>query len=220
MKYELVGDVAIFRLDDGKANAVSHQLIDTLMSWLDQAEGEAKAVILLGKAGLFSAGFDLKEIAKGPSEAAALVNKGAHLMFRLYGYKLPLVAGCTGHAVAAGAFMLLAADTRIGTAGEFSLGLNETSIGMTLPVFGHELAAARLSKRHLTPAVIQSRMYGPNEAVDAGFLDEVVAADALETVCMAHAEKLAALPTETHGQMKRDVRASGLANIEASLKPV
>ncbi len=220
MQYELNGEVAVLRLDDGKANAVSHQLIDTLMGWLDQAQAEAKAVVLLGKPGLFSAGFDLKEIAKGPENAAALVNKGAHLFYRMYGYDLPLVAGCTGHAVAAGAFMLLACDTRVGTSGEFSLGLNETSIGMTLPVFGHELAAARLSKRHLTPAVIQSRMYGPAEAVDAGFLDEVVDSSELEASCLAHASKLAALPTKVHGQMKRDVRQRELDNIAASLKPV
>ncbi len=220
MNYEKIGDVAIIRLDDGKANAVSHMLIDNMMSWLDQAETEAKALVLLGKPGLFSAGFDLKEIAKGPENAAALVNKGAHLFYRMYSYPLPLVAGCTGHAVAAGAFMLLASDTRVGITGEFSLGLNETSIGMTLPVFGHELAGARLSKRHLTPAVIQSRMYGPKDAVDAGFLDEVVAADELESVCMAHAIKLSELPTAVHGQMKKDVRKAALANIEASLKPL
>lgn len=218
MEYQLNDSIAVMLLDDGKANAVSHAFIDSMLEGLDRAETEAKAVVIVGKPGMFSAGFDLKEIQKGPSEAAALVNRGAHMMFRLFGFPQPVVAGCTGHAIAAGAFTLLACDTRVGAAGDFKLGLNETAIGMTLPVFGQELAQNRLSKRHLTPAVIQSQMYSPDEAVDAGFLDQVVEPDAVLDTCMAVATQLCALPTETYGAMKRDTRAAPLKAIEASLR--
>ena len=217
MDYRIEEDIAIITIDDGKANAVGHDFIDGVMANLDKAEQDAKAVVFLGRPGLFSAGFDLKEIQKGPQEAAALVNKGAHMLFRLFGFPAPVVAGCTGHAVAAGAFFLLSCDTRIGVDGEFSLGLNETAIGMTLPVFGQELAKDRLSKRHLTAAVIQSTMYSPSEAVDAGFLDQVVSPDDLESACLATAQKLSELPKDTYGLMKRDTRAAPLAAIEASL---
>ena len=210
-------DIAILTFDDGKANAVSHDFIDGMMSGLDSAENEARAVIILGKPGMFSAGFDLKEIQKGPSEANALVERGAHMLFRLFGFPQPVIAGCSGHAVAAGAFTLLACDTRIGVSGDFKLGLNETAIGMTLPVFGHQLAQNRLSKRHMTAAVIQSQMYSPDEAVDAGFLDTVVSPDELKTACITAAEQLMTLPTKTYGQMKRDTRRESLAAIEASL---
>lgn len=217
MEYRLEDGIAIITIDDGKANAVGHDFIDGVMANLDQAEEEANSVVFLGRPGLFSAGFDLKEIQKGPQEANALVNKGAHMLYRLFGYPAPVVAGCTGHAVAAGAFFLLSCDTRIGIEGDFSLGLNETAIGMTLPVFGQQLAQNRLSKRHLTSAVIQSTMYTPTEAVDAGFLDQVVAPDALEAACIAEAKRLSELPKATYGQMKRDTRAVPLAAIEASL---
>lgn len=218
MEIRLDDDIAVMTFDDGKANAVSHDFIDGMMSGLDTAEKDAKAVVVLGKPGMFSAGFDLKEIQKGPEAAAALVNRGAHMFHRLYGFGMPVVAGCTGHAVAAGAFALLCCDTRIGTKGDFKLGLNETAIGMTLPVFGHQLSQARLSKRHLTAAVIQARMFSPEEAIDAGFLDRIEDADNLEAVCVAAAKELAVLPTATYGQMKRDVRAAELAAIKASLK--
>ena len=88
---------------------------------------------------------------------------------------------------------------------------------MTLPVFGQELAKDRLSKRHLTAAVIQSTMYSPQDAVDAGFLDQVVAPKALADACIAAAKKLCELPKETYGLMKRDTRAAPRAAIEASL---
>ena len=217
MEYRLEDGIAVVNIDDGKANAVSHEFIDGVMECLDAAEQDADSVVFLGRPGLFSAGFDLKEIQKGPEAATALVNKGAHMLYRLFGFPAPVVVGCTGHAVAAGAFFLLSCDTRIGTQGEFSLGLNETAIGMTLPVFGQQLAQNRLSKRHLTSAVIQSTMYTPDEAVDAGFLDQVVSADELETACMSAAKRLRELPKATYGQMKRDTREAPLAAIKASL---
>ena len=217
MDLRIDNDIAILTFDDGKANAVSHDFIDGMTAGLDSAEEEAKAVVIMGKPGMFSAGFDLKEIQKGQAEAVALVNRGAEMLYRLFGFPQPVIAGCSGHAVAAGAFTLLACDTRIGVAGDFKLGLNETAIGMTLPVFGHQLAQNRLSKRHLTAAVIQSQMYSPDEAVDAGFLDSVVNADELETACVAAAEQLMALPTATYGQMKRDTRQIPLAAIKNSL---
>ena len=217
MEFKINQDIAILTFDDGKANAVSHDFIDDMMSGLDNAETNAKAVVILGKPGVFSAGFDLKEIQKGPSEANALVDRGAQMLFRLFAFPQPVIAGCTGHAVAAGAFTLLACDTRIGVYGDFKLGLNETAIGMTLPVFGHQLAQSRLSKRHMTAAVIQSQMYSPDEAVDAGFLDSVVVPEELEKACISAAEQLMVLPTNTYGQMKRDTRREALAAIEASL---
>ena len=76
MDFSIDGGIGVFQIDDGKANAVSHSLIDFMMNGLDQAEANAAAVVLLGRPGVFSAGFDLKEIAKGPEEGARLVNRG------------------------------------------------------------------------------------------------------------------------------------------------
>ena len=217
MNYALNDNIATLTLDDGKANAVSHTLIDELNAALDQAETEASALVLLGRPGVFSAGFDLKEIQKGAEASAALVGRGAEMFYRLFNYPLPLIAGCTGHAMAAGAFILLSCDTRVGVRGEFKLGLNETAIGMSLPVFGLELARNRLSKRHLTAAVIQSRFFDPESAVDAGYLDETVEAGELEARCRELATALSALPTAAYARMKRDLRRAPLETIKASL---
>ena len=118
LNYELVDDVAAITMDDGKANAVSHGFIDNLTEGLDRAETEAKALVIFGRSGVFSAGFDLKEIGKGQAESKALVDRGAALLFRLFTYPLPVVAASAGHAIAAGALLMLASDTRIGVAGD------------------------------------------------------------------------------------------------------
>ncbi|MBJ38765.1 MAG: enoyl-CoA hydratase [Gammaproteobacteria bacterium] len=208
--------LAVLAFDDGKANAVGYDFIDQMENCLDRAEREARAVVIAGRPGLFSGGFDLGELRKGPDAANALVDRGARMLLRLYAHPQPVVAACTGHAVAAGAFILLSCDTRIGGLGEFSIGLNETALGMSFPVFAIELTHARLSKRHVTAAFVQSALYGPEEAVDAGFLDEAVAVDAAVDRACAEARRLGELP-DVYGANKRLIRANVIQTIEASL---
>ena len=135
--YEIIDDIAIVTMDDGKANAFGPNMIAAVNASLDRAADDARAVLLTGRPGLFSGGFDLKVIRSGDVEAAKTMRlAGARLMMRLYGLPLPLVIAVPGHAIALGAFCLLTADYRVGTAGNFNIGLNETSIGMSLPPFG------------------------------------------------------------------------------------
>src|SRR5262249_57539618 len=89
----------------------------------------------------------------------ALVTRGGELFLRIALHPLPIAVGCTWHAPAAGAILLLAADTRIGARGDFKIGLNEVAIGMRLPIFAYELARERLSKRHLARATMQAELY-------------------------------------------------------------
>ena len=218
MNYEQEGDVAVLHFDDGKANVVGHDLIAAMHQGLDRAQEEAQAVVILGRPGRFSAGFDLEEFKKGQQAGVELVTAGARMLLRMFSHPQPLIGACTGHAVAAGAFMLLSCDTRIGIPGDFKLGLNETSIGMVLPVFGLELAAARLSRRHLTAATIQARLYNPEDAVDAGFLDMIVAEEDLKQRSIETAAQLAVYPAEAYAGNKLAIRESSIARIRHSLE--
>jgi enoyl-CoA hydratase len=216
--YELRDSVAVLRLDDGKANAISIAVIDALNAAIDRAEKEAGAALLLGRAGRFSAGFDLGTMREGPEAAARLVGQGALLLAHMAEAPLPIVAGCTGHALAMGALLLLAADVRIGAQGEFRLGLNEVSIRMTLPMFAVELAQERLSRRHLVRSTVLAEIYDPAGACDAGYLDRVVEADALEAAALAEAARLAELPRGAFSGTKRLVRGPTVERIRASLE--
>ncbi|MEP5766014.1 MAG: crotonase/enoyl-CoA hydratase family protein [Halieaceae bacterium] len=217
MNYEQQGDVALLHFDDGKVNSVGTDFIANMNAGLDRAEAEARAVLILGREGKFSAGFDLSEFKKGPEATRELVTAGARMMLRLFTHPQPLVAACSGHAIAAGGFMLLCADTRVGIEGEFKLGLNETAIGMVIPPFGIELATARLSKRHLQAATVQGQLFDPQQAQDVGFLDAVVTADQLREHCLALAAQLAQLPGEAYAGNKRAMRRPYIERMEASL---
>lgn len=217
IKLDIQDDIALIDMDDGKANAMSFGFIEEFQSHLDKAEQDAKAILISGRPGRFCAGFDLSIMRDSPERAGKLVNAGGHLMLRLFENRLPTVISCTGHALAGGALLLLCADTRIGVKGDFKIGLNETAIGMVLPVIGIELPKARLAQTHLTQAVIQARTYMPDEAVEAGFLDNTVGPDALIQTSLAAAGALSQLPQHAYYDNKRLIRKPFTAAIKASL---
>lgn len=215
--YELVDGVALITLDDGKANAISADVVTGLHAALDRAEAEARAVVITGRPGRFSAGFDLATMTGSAEGMRDLVSSGARFMMRLYGFGLPTVAACTGHALAAGALILLCCDTRIGAEGSFKIGLNEVAIGMPLPVFAVELARDRLAPKRLVAATVQAQIHSPEEAVAIGFLDELAAADELMATALAEASRLGELKTGAYARTKQTVRGQNIEHILASL---
>ena len=211
-------DVALIRMDDGKANAINFEMMAALNDALNKAEAGAKSIVLSGREGRFSGGFDLKAFATiGADGVGKMLDQGGELLLRLYGGPLPVVAACTGHAIAMGVFILMACDTRVGASGDYKIGANETATGMNLPVFALELARARLSSAHLTKAMVQAFIYDPQGAVEAGFLDTTVALDAVEARALAIAGQLAMLPTGAYAWNKNAVRKSTLDRIKASI---
>ena len=217
MSYELEESVAMVRLDDGKANAISPDLVAAIDGALDRAEKEARCVVIAGRPGRFSAGFDLTVMRQGGDAVLRMVTAGAELALRLYGFPTPVVMACTGHAMAMGAVLLLTADARVGVGGDFKIGLNEVAIGMTLPIFAVELPRERLSPRHLTRAVVGAEIYTPEAAVEVGFLDRVVRADALLDEARAEANRLAALDQKAYCETKLRLRGRAIQRMRESL---
>ncbi len=209
--------VLLVHLDDGKANALSPTLIEGLHAVLDRAEKEAGAVLLAGRPGRFSAGFDLATMGAGADAARALVTAGAELLLRLLEFPRPLVAACTGHALAAGALLLLASDTRLGARGAFKIGLNEVAIGMRLPIFAVEMARARLAPPHFTRAVLQAEIYAPEGALEAGFLDRLTEPERLLEAAREEAMRLAGLPAAAFAGTKRLARGDLVARVRETL---
>jgi enoyl-CoA hydratase len=199
------GDVAVVSLDDGKANAVSHDLVRRFHEILDDA-ADARAVVIVGRPGRFSAGFDLAVMGQGMEAATELVGAGGRLLMRLFGHPRPVVAACTGHALAAGALLLLSTDTRIGAAGPFKIGLNETAIGMPLPQYAVELARDRLAPTHYTRSAVQAEVYDPEGAVAAGYLDRVVDADSVVAEAVAEGQRLGSFSTGAYAATKTKSR--------------
>jgi enoyl-CoA hydratase len=175
--YQLRDGVATIAMDDGKVNVMSNAMQSAVMSALDKAVADKAIVVLTGRPGVFSAGFDLAVLTAGNSDAHAMLKGGFELALRIYSLAVPVVVACSGHALAMGAFLLLAADYRVGAAGAFKIGANEVAIGLTMPHFALELLRQRLSPSYFSRAAITAEIFAPDQAVAAGFLDQVVGAD-------------------------------------------
>ena len=212
--------VLVVHLDDGKANALSSSMIGAIGAALDQAESDDSigAVVLHGREGKFCAGFDLSVMRGGDISAMAnLVCDGGELVSRLYGSSIPVVAACTGHALAAGALLLLGCDVRIGADVDCKIGLNEVAIGMVLPDWAFNIAIERLSRRHLQLAVATARITDARGAVDVGYLDEVAPVDAVLETAVARAAELAALNGRAYAGTVRALRGELLAEMATQI---
>ena len=209
---------AVITINNGKVNAISHEVIDELNEAFDQAENEQKVVVLTGKEGILSAGYDLKTMTASADAAKALVMKGSQLVYRMLSFPLPIIAACNGHAIAKGAFLLLACDYRIGVEGDFKIGLNEVQIGMTMHHAGIAIARARLAPVYLDRSVINAELYKPKDALMAGFLDLVVPAEHLETTATKVARMFSQLKMRAHAETKLKVRKRVLADLQEAIE--
>ena len=209
--------VMVVHVDDGKANALSRATIAEIMAALDEAEADETvgAVVLHGRPGKFSAGFDLSVMGSGDFTAVVtLMCDGGDLVRRIYGLQVPVVAACTGHALAAGAFLLLAADLRVGADVACKIGLNEVAIGIVLPDWAITMCHERLSKRHIQRAVLLAEVTGPAGAVEAGFLDQVAPEGEVLSVAIARAGEYAAFTRAAYHGSVVALRGPALALLE------
>ena len=215
---DITDDVGLIHFDDGKKNAFTLDGIKNLAGAFDEAEASAKAIVLAGRPGSFCAGFDLATM-MGEDKAAVreLGQGGGRLALRMYQCGKPLVAACTGHAFTIGCLWLLASDTRVGEDGRFKFSMIETQVGMPLTPWAFTLLEAKLSKRHYTAAVVQSKVYDPHGAVDAGFLDEVVGEGESTAKALERAGELAKLPGHAYAANKLQTRQEGIEVMKRDL---
>lgn len=214
---KLQSNYTLISMDDGKANALGFDMLAQLGAALDEAERAAKVVVIAGRQGKFSAGFDLSVMSQGGDGMVQLLRAGAQLSRRLLNFPAPVVLAVSGHALAMGALVLLSADYRVGVHGTYKIGLNEVAIGMTLPYFGVELARARLATTHLGPAVDLARIYDAAGAVEAGYLDEAVSEEDLLARATDLAAQFSSLNMEAHRQTKARTREQLNAALQAAI---
>jgi enoyl-CoA hydratase len=193
LTYRLKDSIATITMDDGKVNVMSVAMLSALNTAFDRVLADSAVVVLTGRPGVFSAGFDLPVLRAGGADANTMVKMGFELAHRILSFPMPVVVACSGHAIAMGVFLLLAGDYRIGADGRYKIGANEVAIGITMPYFGIEMCRQRLTPTHFNRAVIFSEMFTPVDAVPAGFLDRVVPASELQEQAQALARSLTKL---------------------------
>lgn len=220
---ELIGltienQIATITLQNGKVNAISHQLITEFHAALDAAEAAKAIVIITGQPGILSGGYDLKTMQSSPADAIALVTEGSKLTRRMIAFPTPIITACSGHAVAKGAFLLLCSDYRIGVEGPFKLGLNEVAIGITMHYAGLAMAEHGLNSGYFNRAVLCAEMFDPATAVQAGYLDKVVAPEKLMDEALGLAQMLKGLNMKAHHGTKLKAREAFIQAMDKAIE--
>lgn len=211
--YQLQDGIAVITLDDGKRNALPPSVLKGIYAAFRQAEKDKAVVILTGREGVFSAGYDLKVMKSGGVDTLRMLRAGYSLTARIMEYPYPVIVACNGHAFAMGVFMMLSADYIIGSRGDFQVAANEVALGLTMP-----RVACTTMKQRLTPAAYQrtivlSESFTPEAAVSAGFFDELVEPSQLLDRARALAATVGKLDMRAHADTKRRIRASQISAI-------
>jgi enoyl-CoA hydratase len=208
-------------LDDGKVNAMSLEMLREIEQRLDEARTSGGPVVIQGRPGIFSAGFDMKTFARGQEASLAMVRAGINLIQTVLRFPRPVVAACTGHAYPMGAFLLLSADVRLGAAGPWKIGLNEVAIKLTVPQFAIELARYRLTPPGVA-RLATAAMFGPEVAALFGYLDYVVDAAELDAAVSREVGRLKTLDWQAYEATKQRLNGpvlSAIASAAASYRP-
>jgi enoyl-CoA hydratase len=205
-------------MDDGKVNVLSLPMLNEINRALDLALEDQAVVVLTGREGVFSAGFDLPVLRTGGPDAFKMLRAGFDLAERVLSFPRPVVIGCTGHAVAMGVFLLLSGDFRVGAAGPFKITANEVAIGLTMPRAAVEICRQRLAPVHFHRVTVLAEPFSPESAVEAGLVDRLVDASQLGDVVHRVAVELTALDMDAHQATKLRARGPALDAIHASME--
>jgi enoyl-CoA hydratase len=215
--YRLRDSVATITMDDGKVNVLSLAMLSELGAALDRATADRAVVVLTGREGVFSAGFDLPVLRGGGAAAAELLHAGFELAERMLAVPTPVLVACPGHAVAMGVFLVLSGDYRIGARGPYKLTANEVAIGMTVPQAAVEICRQRLTPACFNRAVLLAEVFSPDDAVAAGFLDRVVPPAELAEAAATAAAALAGLDLDAHAATKLRARRPTAAALREAI---
>lgn len=223
--YSLDAGIATLTLDDGKANVMGLPMQAALNAALDRALADKAVVVITGRPGMFSGGFDLNVFKTDPKASVQMLEGGARLALRLLSHPHPVMIACSGHAVAMGCFLLLGADYRlgvdrgqVGTGPNFRIHAIEVQIGMTLPYFALELCRQRLTPAHYSLACTTAWPYTPAQAVQAGFMDEVAAPDQFAARVQERALYLSKLHQEAFTATKQKLKQPAIEALEAAIR--
>jgi enoyl-CoA hydratase len=215
--------VVVVSMDAPRGNALSPSTIKAMSLALYRAEQalgdidepKACAVVLKGKATVFSGGLDLKAGAELDRKGVAdWVDDFEALFLQLFSLRSPVIAALQGPAIAGGAVLALACDERVVAAeGAFEIGLNEVALGLSFPSAALEIARFALPSTLHTDALVRGRRFGRDEAKAKGVVDEV-AADAV-AAALARARSFAPLGARAVSKTKLDLRHDALTRARA-----
>jgi enoyl-CoA hydratase len=200
--------IAVVTLKHGKANALDIELCEAIgKCFAELSSAPARAMVVTGQGNMFSAGVDLIRANAGGADYLRkflpVLNWAFHAIFF---HPKPLVAAINGHAIAGGAVLACCTDRRIMARSGGRIGVTELLVGVPFPALAFEAVRFAVPQRYLPEFIYGGATYEADAALQRGWVDEVVAADALLPRAIAAAQELARLSPVAFAQTKKQLR--------------
>jgi Delta3-Delta2-enoyl-CoA isomerase len=203
------GDVREVRMSRPPVNALSTELLGALREAIERAPAEgARAVVVSGGPGMFTAGLDIPLLIGLDRDGIAKLWRELYGMMRaLAGSPIPVVAAITGHAPAGGTVIAVYCDWRVAARGDFKLGLSEVQVGIPLPPMIFKALRRQVGAREAEHMAVGGLILSPEQALSGGLVDEVVAVDEVVERAVAWCRSMLALPSDAMLATRRLARA-------------
>jgi enoyl-CoA hydratase len=200
-------DITVVRLQHGKANALDLELCQHLHATFDELAAQARAVVLTGRGGIFSAGVDLLRVLDGgPAYVEQFIGALSGFCEAIFTFPKPLVAAVNGHAIAGGCVIACMADRRLMAQGPGRIGVPELLVGVPFPAAPLEAMRFVVPPQHFGEVIYGGATYEPTAAMERGLVDEVVQREELLDRAVQAAASLAALAPPAFQLTKAQIR--------------
>lgn len=165
---------AVITMDDGKVNALDNAWFRTMLAHLDAVEAsDATGLILVGRAGIFSGGLNIKWL---PTMNKLDMTEFGQLfggtLKRLYQFPKPTIAAVSGHAIAGGCLLACACDVRLAVQGKFKIAMNETLIKMTIPGWANNIIENVVPKPYAAAMLSMAEFMSFEKAESLGIISQ------------------------------------------------
>jgi enoyl-CoA hydratase len=209
--------VAVLAADRPPVNAMNLELLEELVSTVDQlAADPPRALMLAGRPGAFSAGLDLKAVpGYSPEELRGMVRGINGMALGVYGLPCPVVCAITGHAIAGGFVLAVCGDHRVASSGG-RYGLTEVKVGVPYPQGAIGVVRAELAPAAARILVLGNRLVDADECVRLGAFDEAAEPDDVVERSLDVARELAELPADVYARTKAELRGDTLERLRAA----
>jgi len=200
--------VAVLSMNKAPVNSLNTEFIQELTQAVVDTEKAAKAIVLTSGNSVFCAGLDITEMYQpDPARLAVFWGSLQDLWIAMYGCRLPVTAAITGHSPAGGCLLAMTCDYRAMLGPKFSIGLNETQLGIVAPFWFKDTMVNTIGTRQTELALMLGTLFTSEQAKAIGLVDEV-AAEREEVVAAAHrvALQLARIPREARHVTKMLMR--------------
>lgn len=197
------------RLARPPVNALDPALVTRLRESIQSAPADgARALVLSGAQGLFSAGLDVPALLVLDRAAMrAFWSDFFSLCAAIARSPIPVVAALTGHSPAGGAVLATFCDYRIMARGPFRIGLNEVQVGLSVPDCIQAGLRRLVGTYRAERLMVAGTMVEAEQALAIGFVDELVDVDHVVPRALVWLGELLQLPPQAMAQTRRLARA-------------